>query len=150
MGISSTVKKPSTLALSPVLPNNDCAGAKAARFRSNQLPCLFPQHGAGPKHLRRIELADWQQEIVDEHAGKFVRGLIHSDGSRFMNRVRIKGKEYAYPRYNFTNASQDIRGLFTDALDRLGIAWRRMNERNISVARRDAVARLDEFVGAKY
>jgi hypothetical protein len=128
-------------------PNSSCV---VSTLYSNQLPCLFPQHGPGLKHLRRIELADWQQEIVNEHPEKFVRGLIHSDGSRFMNRVRIKGKEYAYPRYNFTNASGDIRGLFTDALDRLGIAWRRMNERNISVARREAVARLDEFVGPKY
>jgi hypothetical protein len=45
--------------------------------------------------------------------------------------------------------SADIRGLFCDACDRLGIAWRRMNARNISVARRAAVARLDEFVGPK-
>jgi hypothetical protein len=22
-------------------------------------PCVFPQHGPGPKHRRRIELADW-------------------------------------------------------------------------------------------
>jgi hypothetical protein len=128
-------------------PNSHCL---VSSLYSNQLPCLFPQHGPGLKHLRRIALADWQQGIVEAHSDKFVRGLIHSDGSRFMNRVTIKGKEYAYPRYNFTNASGDISGLFTDALDRLGIAWRQMNARNISVARREAVARLDEFVGPKY
>jgi hypothetical protein len=127
-------------------PNSDCV---VASVYSNQLPCLFPQHGPGPKHLRPIELADWQQEIVTEQPGRFLRGLIHSDGSRFTNRVRVKGKTYEYPRYNFTNASDDIRGLFSAACDQLGIAWRRMNERNISVARRDAVARLDEFVGPK-
>jgi hypothetical protein len=57
---------------------------------------------------------------------------------------------YEYPRYFFTNASDDIRRLFTDALDRLGIASKQSNTRVISVARRDAVARLDEFVGPKY
>ena len=34
--------------------------------------------------------------------------------------------------------------------DRLGIAWAQMNKKNISVAQREAVARLDEFVGPKY
>ena len=31
---------------------------------SKHWPCLFPQHGAGKKHTRKIELAEWQQEIV--------------------------------------------------------------------------------------
>ena len=48
-------------------------------------PCLFPQHGAGPKHLRKIELADWQREIVERHPGEFLRGLFNSDGCRFVN-----------------------------------------------------------------
>ena len=30
-------------------------------------PCLFPQHGPGPKHRRRIELTTWQREIAAEH-----------------------------------------------------------------------------------
>jgi len=67
-----------------------------------------------------------------------------------VNRVEVKQKIYTYPRYNFTSASSDIRRLFTDACDQLGIEWRQMNARNISVARRDSVARLDEFVGPKY
>ena len=78
-----------------------------------------------------------------------LRGLIHSGGSRFTNTVRHSGKTYAYPRYNFTSASADIRELFTSACDLLGIAWRQMNARNISVARREAVECLDAFVGPK-
>jgi hypothetical protein len=101
------------------------------------------------KHQRHIELQSWQQELVECEPERFVRGLIHSDGCRFVNRVHVNGKTYAYPRYNFTNASTDIRQLFTDTCDRLGVAWRRMNARNISIARREAVARLDEFVGPK-
>jgi hypothetical protein len=66
-----------------------------------------------------------------------------------MNRVRVNGKEYAYPRYNFTNHSADIQRLFTDTLDQLGIAWRQMNRYNVSVARREAVAALDAFIGPK-
>lgn len=121
---------------------------------SKHWPCLFPQHGPGRKHERQIALVAWQQEIVEVFTEEFIRGLIHSDGCRSINRIRRQFKSgerwYEYPRYNFTNVSLDIQGLFTDALDRLGIAWAQMNKKNISVARREAVARLDEFVGPKY
>jgi hypothetical protein len=61
----------------------------------------------------------------------------------------VRGGVYAYPRYNFSNASADIRQIFCDACDLLGIEWRVMNARNISVARRRSVALLDSFVGPK-
>ena len=124
-------------------------GCGAVYTSSKQWPCLFPQHGPGPKHLRPIELVDWQQAVVDDHPEALLRGLIHSDGTRHMNRVTVRGKRYAYPRYNFTNASDDIRRIFCDACDAIGVEWRRMNARNISVARRASVARLDEFFGPK-
>jgi hypothetical protein len=116
---------------------------------SKRWPCLFPQHGPGPKHRRRIRLRPWQQGLVERHASQFVRGLLHSDGSRFSNTVRVGGRVYSYPRYAFTNASADIRRLFCTACDLLDIEWRVMNPRNISVARRESVRRLDEFVGPK-
>ncbi|MCM0674431.1 hypothetical protein NCC78_06980 [Micromonospora phytophila] len=112
-------------------------------------PCLLPQHGPGKKHKRPILLTDWQKEIVTAHPGDFVRGLFHSDGCRTSNRVTVRGKEYVYPRYMFSNESADIMGLCQWALDLLGIAWR-MNRRNsLSVARREAVVALDRHVGPK-
>jgi hypothetical protein len=63
--------------------------------------------------------------------------------------VRSKGREYAYPRYSFANESADIRGIFGDHLDLLGIPWRAAGRRNISIARREGVAALDAFVGPK-
>ena len=116
---------------------------------SKQWPCLFPQHGPGVKHERPIVLAPWQQAIVDEHPGALARGLIHSDGWRGMNRVTAKGKVYSYPRYQFCNRSDDIKRIFCEACDALGVEWRRMNAFNISVAKRASVARLDEFIGPK-
>jgi hypothetical protein len=86
--------------------------------------CLFPQHGPGRKHWRTIRLEDWQHQVVDDHTGLFLRRLIHTDGWRGLNRVRAKGRHYTYPRYQFSNRSDDIRRLFTDACDRLGIGWR--------------------------
>ena len=116
---------------------------------SRAWPCLFPQHGEGPKHRRQINLDDWQLDITHRHPRELIRGLIHSDGCRSLNTVRIKGKTYRYPRYSFSNRSDDIRGIFCEHLDLLGVPWRRMNRWNISVARREGVAMLDEFVGPK-
>jgi hypothetical protein len=121
---------------------------------SKHWPCLFPQHGPGKKYVRTIELADWQRVIVERHPGEFARGLFHSDGYRGINRVRRRWGDndhwYEYPRYLFVNESRDILGLCGEALDRLGVEWRFSKPNTISVAKRGAVARLDEFVGPKY
>jgi hypothetical protein len=121
-------------------------------------PCLFPQHGPGKKHERRIALEPWQQAIVDAHPWEFIRGLIHSDGCRITNwTTRIvagERKRYEYPRYFFSNKSDDIRKLFTDTLDKVGVEWttlaRGSDPFNISIARKASVALLDAHVGPKY
>jgi len=117
-------------------------------------PCLLPQHGPGKKHERKIELTPWQREITDEHSGALARGLFHSDGCRFVNRVRRPLSDgdhwYEYPRYMFTNESADILQLCGETLDRLQVAWRFSRRNTISVARKEAVERLDQFVGPKY
>jgi hypothetical protein len=125
------------------------SGCATVSVYSQQLPCLFPQHGRGAKHLRNIELAPWQLDLVRQAPERLLRGLIHSDGCRFVNRVRAGGRTYCYARYNFTNSSNEIRAIFTSACDLLGVEWRQMNARNISVAQRASVARLDAFVGPK-
>ena len=108
-------------------------------------PCLFPQHGPGPKHLRRIQLRQWQEGIAQTYPHRLLRGLIHSDGSRFINRVN--GTDY--PRYLFTNHSPDIRQIFCRACDDFGISWRQSRWNSISVARSPDVAKLDLVVGPK-
>ncbi|MBY8876644.1 transcriptional regulator [Actinacidiphila acidipaludis] len=124
---------------------------------SKQWPVVFPQHGPGKKHERTIALEPWQQEIVGAHPWEFVKGLIDSDGCRITNWTErtVAGvrKRYEYPRYFFTNTSADIRRLFTDTLDSLGVAWtetrRRGGAYNVSVARRASVAEMDRHVGPK-
>ncbi|MBW5484575.1 helix-turn-helix domain-containing protein [Streptomyces bambusae] len=129
-------------------------GAHNIKVYSNHLPCLFPQHGPGRKHERLIALEPWQQEIIDLHPWPFVRGLIHSDGCRITNWTVRNGKRYEYPRYWFTNVSDDIRKLLTDTLDQLGVAWtnctRHGKPYNVSVARKASVALMDAHVGPKY
>lgn len=124
-------------------------GCTYVQSYSMHWPCLFPQAGPGKKHERAIVLQEWQREIVAEHAGKFVRGLFHSDGCRVVNRVSVNGRVYRYPRYFFNNESSEILGICGEALDWLGVGWR-MNRRNsLSVAKREAVSILDGLVGAK-
>ena len=84
----------------------------------------------------------------------FVRGLIHSDDCRTVDRFKTRlpsGRvaEYAYPRYFFSNLSADVRGLFCESCERLGLRWTQSNHRNISISHRTSVARLDENVGPK-
>jgi hypothetical protein len=116
-------------------------------------PCLFPQHGPGRKHERPIVLAPWQREVVDEFTGDFLRGLFHSDGARVNNwATRTVGgvrRRYEYPRWQFRNASEDILGLCGQALDQVGVSWRRSGPRTLSVSRQDDVRRLDELIGPK-
>lgn len=112
---------------------------------SKTWPLLFPQHGPGRKHERKIELAPWLEEIVDRFPREFLRGLVHADGCRVLNRVN--GKDY--PRYFFDQVSGDIRRLFCEACDRLGIEYTWSRWKTVSVARSRSVALLDEFVGPK-
>ncbi|WP_333740394.1 helix-turn-helix domain-containing protein [Streptomyces sp. IBSBF 2806] len=133
-------------------------GCHEVKLYSKHLWCLFPQHGPGKKHERPIKLEAWQQAIVDAYPWEFIRGLIHSDGCRITNwTTRIvagERKRYEYPRYFFTNVSDDIRRLFTDTLEKLGIEWthctRNGNPYNISVAKKAHVALLDAHVGPKH
>jgi hypothetical protein len=118
-------------------------GERAVRVHARHpaLPFAFPQHGPGRKHLRTISLVDWQLELTERYPRELLCGLIHSDGCRTVNRFTTKlpsGRvaTYEYPRYFFSNLSEDIR-------------WTRPNPRNISIAHRAGVAFMDEFVGAK-
>lgn len=78
-----------------------------------------------------------------------IRGLIHSDGCRALNRVTSKGRTYTYPRYFFANESRDILAIMGWALDLVGASWRYNRPNSISVAQRASVAVLEEHIGAK-
>jgi hypothetical protein len=112
---------------------------------SKHWPCLFPQHGPGRKHHRHIALEPWQQALVYEATEEFVLGLIHSDGCR----VVANDRGVRSVRYHFSNRSEDIIGLFTAALDHLEIPWTRSDKHTVSIYRKAATARMDEFIGPK-
>ena len=84
---------------------------------SNHLPCLFPQHGPGFKpRVRSCSRHGSERSPLDEHPEAFVRGL---DPQRRLSEPQSDpGRErdwYEYPRYSFSNRSDDIRDLFTEA-----------------------------------
>ena len=116
-------------------------------------PCLFPQHGPGRKHERVLGMQDWQWAVVEQHPADFLRGLFHSDGARVRNwttrMVDGERKRYDYPRWQFVNVSTEIMAWCCEALDLVGVEWRRSNHKTISVSRRASVARLDALIGPK-
>jgi len=153
-GVRAEVAK----AMSAVMPSATVhlvarTGCHAVTSYTDHWLCLFPQHGPGKKHTRDIVLAPWQAAIVAEHPGRFLRGLFHSDGCRVTNwatkRTESGVRRYEYPRYHFSNRSEDILGLCTHALDLLGIPWRRSRHDMLSVSTRAGVAALDLVVGPK-
>jgi hypothetical protein len=119
---------------------------------SKSILCLFPQHGPGKKHERRIWLAEWQQRLAERWPEALLRGMIQSDGCRFMNTGR---GGWRHPRYSFSNLSTDLTSIFCTACDCLGLHWTGAFPKDetkavtIYVSRKDDVARMDEFVGPK-
>jgi hypothetical protein len=65
----------------PCVGRRQKTGCTEVKSYTMHWTCMFPQHGPGKKHDRRITLEPWQREIVDEYPWEFIRGLIHSDGS---------------------------------------------------------------------
>ena len=121
-----------------------------SKSHSTHWPVAFPQHGPGRKHTRPIVLADRQREIVDRDPRQLLRGLIHSDDCRTVNRF-TEAAERAPRRVRVSallllEPVGDIRGLFCEYCERLGIRWTQSNHRNISVAHRRSVAVLDKLV----
>jgi hypothetical protein len=112
-------------------------------------PSVSPQHGPGRKHERSIALETWQEQVASAHPDRLIRGLIHSDGCRYVAHQRVGDRTYEYSRYEFANRSDDIKRIFCRYLDLLGIGWTRPNEKSIAIARRGEVAKLDAFVGPK-
>src|SRR3954452_18396193 len=112
-------------------------------------PVVFPQHGPGRKHTRRIALATWQRTKCRRAPRAVIRGLLHTDGSRYVASQLRRDRRYTHARYSFSNRSEDIKEILCEHLDLLGIRWTRPNAQQIAIATRLDVSRLDAFVGPK-
>jgi hypothetical protein len=129
---------------SNLVERDEPSNVEVSAFSKSWL-CLFPQHGPGKKHARKIELTDWQEQLVTRWPDELLKGLIQSDGCRFIN----TGRNWVCPRYAFSQKSDDIRSIFCHACELVGVHWTRSGERNIYVSRKDDVAYLDTFIGPK-
>jgi Homeodomain-like domain len=100
---------------------------------SKRWPCLLPQHGPGKKHTRRIALEPWQPSSIRP--------------TRSSSSVWFTATAVASSRTTAASWASAI--LFTAALDALDIPWTRSTKYIVSIYRKAATARLDEFVGPK-
>jgi len=105
-------------AMKATLPNNrvhvlltrsNCYSVSAY---SRSWTCLFPQHGPGMKHTRPIYLEKWQRELAKAWPDRLLKGMIQSDGCRFINTGR---GDWRQPRYAFSNVSTDVTSIFCSA-----------------------------------
>lgn len=100
----------------PVAPRCTAAGSAG--------PACSPNTGRARSTGEPSPLSRGSGPFAEEHTKEFVRGLVHSDGSRVLNRDqrRLPGSGfYEYPRYRFTHVSTDIIGLRIEAPERLEI-----------------------------
>jgi hypothetical protein len=105
---------------------------------SNKLPILFPQYGSGKKQDRKIELLDWQKEIINY---KYLfAGLMHSDGSIYFDRK--------YKMCDFTNYSEDILNIYKLCLENLNLNYTTSKHR-IFIRNRPNMLWIDENIGDK-
>lgn len=62
---------------------------------------------------------------------------------------RTPSRRWSWPRYAFDNRSDDIRSIFCQACDMLGVHWTTAGNYTIYVSRKADVATLDQFIGSK-
>ena len=144
---------PQNKSMSNITIWNDKPSCDTVTIYSKKIKDMFPQHGEGIKADRKIELLEWQESIIKSYPKEFIRGLIHSDGCRFI--PKASGKV----NYQFTNTSTDIITLYCKTLDMLNIKYRiakkpingkaKRQAYDISTSRKESVNILESFVGPK-
>ncbi len=123
---------------------------------SKEIQHLFPLF-EGKKHESPLVLESWQRDIIDTHPQEFLKGLYHTDGSRY---IHAQGN-LKHIHYNFTNKSKDIIDLFCESCDKLDIEYR-INERpfintkdevstgwTVTIGKRAEVERCEILLGKK-
>jgi hypothetical protein len=110
------------------------------------LELIFPHCGVGHKHLRKIELKDWQINMIEPLS--FVQGLMFSDGCSVNDE-----------RYEFNNCSIDIINMFSKYCNLLGLRTNLYERKNmpeyyarsyvVKIAWKDDYKWLSERIGTK-
>jgi hypothetical protein len=116
------------------------------KMYGSYLPTVFPQHGTGLKHKRKIKLEDWQLDICDKHPEFLFAGLVDTDGCRYIHTQ----KKYQWPTYQFTNMSEDIKDIFEKCCKLLGIKYSRTNHKNMYMRSAKNVQYIDNLLESVY
>lgn len=114
------------------------------RYTNKNIGVIFPHEGIGRKHNRKIELSEWQKQIIDPVG--IVKGLFFSDGCYYYD---THNKKYMY---NFNNRSNDIIGILVTYLAVLKINYNVMKyeEKTIlTVKTQSDVKLLHDLIGDK-
>lgn len=113
---------------------------------SNKIISLFPQHGEGMKHTRKIKFNDWQNEIIKSK--DFLKGLFHSDGSYYPRTNKKTGK--ITHSYDFRNESDDLHKLFKKHCEKLNINCTFSKKpKTTHIYKRDDVEKMVSLIGTK-
>lgn len=126
--------------------SSDCVVTAAS---DASVSAAFPQHGPGPKHKRLIALTRWQKDYIAQAPSLFLKGLIWSDGCRYIEKQTHSGKTYAYPKYSFSNRSRDILNIFNWACELNQVVALPISGHQIKISRRSEVRKMDTLVGPK-
>jgi hypothetical protein len=118
-------------------------GCKEISVYKSNLVEIFPQHGPGKKHLRKLELADWQKEIIAKYPKEFIKGLMHSDGCRYLVNDAVK--------YELKNYSNDILDFFEWACSLINVDTRRHSKNKTAtiLRKKKDVDIFETFLGPK-
>jgi len=134
--------------LQEIFPNNkvsliNVTGANCVHIKcyNKHLREIF-EYGKGAKHKRKIVLKDWQKKAIDSYPWDFLRGLIHSDGSRYT--MTASGRV----NYSFSNKSVDIIELFKNICEKCEIKYNCYKKQNgqyeVRIRRIESVKKLDK------
>ena len=109
-------------AIRAVMPNNRVGKVGYGTWHelyaySKSWPCLFPQHGPGPKQTREIELTEWQRGHVARWPA-FLLAWAHSLGWLSVPEHRA---ELVTPPIFVREQPDGIKEIFCDACDLMGL-----------------------------
>jgi hypothetical protein len=113
-------------------------------YSNKSIPFLFPQHGKGRKHKRKIYLHNWQKEIISDKY--LLMGLFHSDGCFYYRKVN----SIIYPAYCFINESNDIHKIFQNCCDKLNVKYTyALKPKRTNIYKKNDVECLLTLIGTK-
>lgn len=116
---------------------------------SNDIPKAFPNMigKVGRKHENVVGLLDWQKVLISRYPKMFLRGLVHSDGSRYLADSCSKRITYC-----FVNRSKEFRDHFRYCCSLLNIQPGPTDSAydTIFVNRKASIEILDSFIGPRH